>query len=102
MALDSVSALVHAWDIGSGACHTVFADKKGGHQQIIAICPTQAGAVDYDSAAVAANARLIAAAPDLLFVVNEIVDSGIVLPLYLQHLSNKALNKAIHGAGVQS
>jgi hypothetical protein len=53
------------WDVGRGMCHDVYAPKRDGHQQKIAICPTQSGARDYDSIQCAANAKLIAAAPDL-------------------------------------
>ena len=60
------------WVCGAGNCHTVYGPKKYGHQQIIAVCPTQHGERDYDSRIVLANARLIAAAPDLYAALEQI------------------------------
>jgi hypothetical protein len=54
------------WQTGSGDCHTVYGPKHEGHQQIIARCPTQNGSRDYHYLQVLSNAKLIAAAPELL------------------------------------
>lgn len=62
------------WQTGAGDCTTIYGPKTNGHQQVIARCPSQNGKVDYEYGNVSANARLIAAAPDLLSALKEIMD----------------------------
>ncbi len=54
------------WMTGSGDCHGVYGPKQNGHQQLVARCPDHHKSHEYDSQNMAANARLIAAAPEML------------------------------------
>jgi hypothetical protein len=60
------------WRVGHGACHDIYAPKRNGHQQKIAVCPTQSGQRDYDSVECAGNARLIEAAPAMRLALDAI------------------------------
>lgn len=75
---DLVSDLKHTpgpWETGNGNCHTVYGPKTHGHRITIASCPTQDRDKDYSSRNAFANAKLIAAAPDLLEALNAYVQA---------------------------
>lgn len=53
------------YETGAGNCHTIYAPKRGGYQQIVAVCPTQDDKREYDSQQVFANACLLSASLEM-------------------------------------
>jgi hypothetical protein len=67
------------WKTGRGDCHTIYGPKIAGHEQKVAICPTQDGERDYPSVQVFFNAQRIAACVNACAgIPTEALNNGII------------------------